>query len=428
MLHVLLAYARGGGVDARWSVIEGDERFFALTKRIHNHLYGTTGDRGPLGPDEHAHYEAVLAANAANAAELSDLIRPGDVVILHDPQTAGLTKAVRGCGATVIWRCHVGSDTVTAESAAGWDFLRPYLESAAADAYVFSRSAFAPDWLPADAVHVIPPSIDPFSAKSRPLPPEQALHILQAVGIVGGSPGGAGGSGAPRFRRSDGSEGLVEHGCDVIRTGAPPPPEAPLVVQVSRWDRLKDMAGVLEGFARLVDGRGDEAAGAHLVLAGPVVTAVADDPEGAEVLLECWEAWRALPHRARQRVQLVCVPMADREENALIINALQQHAAVVVQKSLAEGFGLTVSEAMYKRRPVVGSAVGGIVDQVVDGDTGLLLADPTDLDAFARAVATCSADPARAARMGERGRQLVIERFLPDTHLIRWADLLASLR
>ena len=132
--------------------------------------------------------------------------------------------------------------------------------------------------------------------------------------------------------------------------------------------------------------------------------------------------------RARQRVQLVCVPMADREENALIVNALQQHATVVVQKSLAEGFGLTVSEAMYKGRPVVGSAVGGIVDQVVDGETGLLLADPTDLAAFGPGRDGPPRRPEPAPPDGRAGPQLVIERFLPDTHLGRWADLLASLR
>ena len=119
--------------------------------------------------------------------------------------------------------------------------------------------------------------------------------------------------------------------------------------------------------------------GPTLVLAGPVVTAVADDPEGAAVLAECRTAWHQLPHAARRRIQLACLPMREGDENAAIVNALQRHASVVVQKSLAEGFGLTVSEAMYKSRPVVASAVGGIVDQISDGDTGVLLPDPHDL-------------------------------------------------
>jgi trehalose synthase len=119
--------------------------------------------------------------------------------------------------------------------------------------------------------------------------------------------------------------------------------------------------------------------------------------------------------------------MADAEENAILVNALQRHAAVVVQKSLAEGFGLTVAEAMFKRRTVLGSAVGGISDQIVDGDSGLLLAEPTDLDAFARLLGSILDDAPRRVAIGERARLRVIDRFLPDTQLARWTELLAGL-
>src|SRR3954471_14524489 len=111
----------------------------------------------------------------------------------------------------------------------------------------------------------------------------------------------------------------------------------------------------------------------HLVLAGPDVTAVADDPEGAEVFAEVEAAWRELPPPVRRRVHLALLPMEDADENAVIVNALQRRADVVVQKSLAEGFGLTVSEAMWKARPVVASNVGGIRDQIEDGVTGMLV-------------------------------------------------------
>ena len=138
-------------------------------------------------------------------------------------------------------------------------------------------------------------------------------------------------------------------------------------------------------------------------------------------------SWRRLPHHARRRVALACLPMADPEENAIIVNALQRHAAVVTQKSLAEGFGLTVSEAMYKRRPVIASAVGGILEQIVDGESGVLLPDPTDLDAFAAALAATLADPVRARALGERAHDRVVERFLPDTQLGRWGALFVDL-
>jgi trehalose synthase len=162
------------------------------------------------------------------------------------------------------------------------------------------------------------------------------------------------------------------------------------------------------------------------VLAGPAVSSVSDDPEGASVLRDCWETWRRLPHHARSRIAICCLPMADAEENAIIVNALQRHAAVVVQKSLAEGFGLTVAEAMFKRRTVLASGVGGIRDQIVDGESGLLLPDPGDLDAFSRALADIVPDRRRRDEIGERARQRVIDRFLPDHQLQAWCAVLET--
>ena len=413
MLQVLLPYVRGAGIDARWLVIEGDEQFFAITKRLHNHLHGAEGDGGPLGEEEHRHYRAVLEENSA---QLAAAVRPGDIVLLHDPQPAGLAATMQKRGARVVWRCHIGTDVQNVRSEMGWDFLRPYLEPPAVDAYVFTRRSFAPSWIPDALINEIAPSIDPFSAKNKELSPEETEAILTSVGLLSGSQRAAG------YQRFDGTRRRIDRGVDVVRTGPPPDPAVPLVVQVSRWDRLKDMTGVLHGFADFVVVDHDT----QLVLAGPVVSAVADDPEGAQVLAQCWEEWRRLPHHARSRIALACLPMADIEENAIIVNALQRHATIVVQKSLAEGFGLTVSEAMFKRRPVIGSAVGGIVEQIVDGESGVLLPDPSDLKAFTATVADLLTDPDRMTAMGERARDRVVDRFLPDTQLARWSALLST--
>jgi trehalose synthase len=413
MLHVLLPYVRGVGIDTRWLVIEGDERFFAITKRLHNHLHGDEGDGGPLGEEEHRDYEAVLHRNAA---QLANAVQPGDVVVIHDPQPAGLAAAMRQRGARVVWRCHVGTDTPNARTELGWDFLHRYLEPSLVDAYVFTRRAFAPPWIPSERIFEIPPSIDPFSPKNQELSSDETLAILSSVGLLSGEERSA------EYRRRDGSRRRIDHGVDIFRTGPPPDPDVPLVVQVSRWDRLKDMAGVMRGFAEFVIGDHDT----QLILAGPVVSAVADDPEGAEVLTECWQVWRGLPHHARSRIALACIPMADLEENAIIVNALQRHATVVVQKSLAEGFGLTVSEAMFKRRAVVASAVGGIVEQVVDGESGVLLREPTDLSAFATKLAELIDQPERLASLGKRAHERVIDRFLPDSQLRHWAAVVAA--
>jgi trehalose synthase len=413
LLQTLLAYARGVGVDARWFVVEGNPAFFDITKRIHNHLYGDPGDGGPLGAAERRVYEKTLQANAD---DLLAVVDPGDVVLLHDPQTAALAPVARRAGGIVVWRSHVGVDTPTAPVDEAWAFLRPYVEDV--DAFVFSRRRFAPPWVGEDRLHVIAPSIDPFSTKNAEMPPAEAVRVLRYVGLLAGDEHPAP---AP-FVRRDGSQGRIDRHADILQTGPPPPSDIPLVVQASRWDRLKDMGGVMEGFARFVDGTGD----AHLVLAGPSVTGVADDPESARVLDGCTAAWRGLPHAQRARVHLACTPMRDADETAAIVNALQRHASVVVQKSLAEGFGLTVAEAMWKSRPIVASDLGGIADQIVDGEHGLLVHDPTDLAAFGAATRRLLDDPALATRLGANARRRALEEFMPDRHLEQWAALIGG--
>ena len=413
MLHVLLGLIRGVGVDARWFVIDGNPEFFEVTKRLHNHLYGAAGDGGDLGENEHQIYEDALWPEKD---PLASHARDGDIVVLHDPQTAGLAEHAKRLGCNVVWRCHVGIDEQNDFSRIGWEFLRPYLEPFV-DHYVFTDRKFAPDWVRADQLSVIWPSIDPFAPKNQDLDDATVEAILTYVGLIDGEPGDT------VFERTDGSPGRVERMCDVVRTGPPPTADVPLVVQISRWDTMKDMAGVMQAFAEYVDsGRT-----AQLVLAGPVVSAVADDPEGAGVLQDCWNQWRRMPHTVRSRVQLVCLPMHDLEENAVIVNALQRHAHVVAQKSLAEGFGLTAAEAMLKGTPVIASAVGGLVDQVIDGESGLLVQDPTDLEAFGEAVCRILDDDDFRRRLGEGARARAIETHLGDTHLLRWLDVVRAL-
>jgi trehalose synthase len=415
MMGPLIGYARDAGTDARWIVIAGTDEFFALTKRVHNHLHADPGDGGPLGAAQRAMYERVLRENAA---ELAAVVRAGDVVVLHDPQTAGLAPLMRRLGALVVWRCHIGhEDLLDPHVAEGWSFLEPYLREV--DATVFSRAAYVPACCRAGRAEVIRPSIDPFSAKNQALGPATTRAILVQAGLVEGPLRGE----APIFTREDGAPGRVDRGADILRVGRAPRWDVPLVVQVSRWDRLKDHLGVMRGFVRMAA----EADGASLVLAGPAVTAVADDPDGPAVLGEVTEAWRALAHEDRRRVQLVALPMVDRQENAAMVNALQRHAAVVVQKSLQEGFGLTVTEAMWKSRPVVASAVGGIPEQLEDGREGLLVADPADTDAVAAALRRLLGDRAEARRLGDAAHERVRAQFLAVRQLADYARLIEAL-
>jgi trehalose synthase len=411
LLRPLLGYSRGGGVDARWVVISGEPEFFQVTKRLHNHLHGFKGDGGPLDSGARATYERTLEAAAA---ELVPMLRPEDVVILHDPQTAGLVDAVRETGAIVIWRCHVGRDYGNHYAHEAWDFLRPY--AIEADAYVFSRATYVWDGLPLERAAVIQPSIDAFSPKNQDQSRGQTLAILSRSGIV------PDGTREATFIRSDGTPGRVDRPASMVEMH-PLSRDDTLVTQVSRWDRLKDPIGVLTAFAEHVF----KATDAHLLLAGPSAESVADDPEGAEVLRAVHRAWERLPSKVRARVHLASLPLDDLEENAAVVNALQRHSQVVVQKSLAEGFGLTVAEAMWKRRSVVASRIGGIQEQIVDGESGVLVPHPRDLARFGSAVAGLLLDPRRAAQIGRAAHERVREQFLGPYHLDRYFELIQRL-
>ncbi len=416
MLQALLAYGRGAGVDTRWLVLDGDHDFFTITKRLHNFLHGSPGDGGMLGKRERDHYERVLSFNLAMAQQV---VRAGDVVLLHDPQTAGLVDGLRALGAHVIWRCHIGRDEPDRLSDVGWEFLRGFL--GAAEAFIYSREEYVPAWVPREKVDIIPPSIDPFSAKNIDLMPDQVRATLARAGLVDGAPAEGADLG---FTRRDGTPGEVRRHTGLVHGHGPIPGDARLVVQVSRWDRLKDMPGVLEGF---VDRLGALPADAHLALVGPETAGVTDDPEGAAVLDECLSLWDRLAPEVRDRVHLVSLPMDDVDENAHLVNAMQRQAAVVVQKSLVEGFGLTVTEAMWKGRPVIASAIGGIRDQIEDRVHGLLLEDPHDLRSYGDALELVLGDPALADKLGFAARERVRSDFLGDRHLIQYVELFARL-
>lgn len=411
MLHALLGYVEDLGIPSHWTVITGDAGFFVITKRLHHELHGDMSG-GPLTVADAGHYARMLAANAV---ELLGQIRPGDLVLLHDPQTAGLTEYLRHAGALVAWRSHIGVDWQNDATEAAWSFLRPQLTSA--NGFVFSRREYVPAWIPAHKVAIIPPSIDPFSPKNQSLDEATVRGILATIGIIDGA--------APHepaaFVCRDGSTGHISRAADITGDSRPAPDD-PLVVQVSRWDPLKDMAGVMDGFARYVAPFCD----GYLVLAGPAVAGVTDDPEGAAVFGDCLLQWQDLPAPVRNRILLVTLPLDDPDENAAMVNALQQHASLIVQKSLAEGFGLTVAEGMWKARPVIGSAVGGIIDQISPG-TGVLLPDPHDLEAFGSAVRELLNNPAKADRMGRAAKAHINTNYVGDMHLLRYEKLFGTM-
>lgn len=411
MLHAYLPYVLDAGVDTRWLVIQPDDPdFFVVTKRMHNRFHGNPGDGGDLGKPELDLYRAALAELSRR---LADQVASDDVVILHDPQTAGLIPALKSKGAIVVWRCHIGIDDANEIATDTQDFLFEFVGQA--DRCIFSRREYVWPQIPYDRVAVISPGIDAFTPKNELIDEATVAAVLGQIGLTEPSPP------SPPSIPGTRGVGYVRRRASIIQD-AHLPAGAPLIAQISRWDRLKDHSGLLTLFVNeMTDDR------AHLALVGPESSGVDDDPEGAAVYAELEEEWRTLTGPFRSRIHLVGLPMDDLDENGYMVNAIQRRADVIVQKSLAEGFGLTVSEGMWKSRPVVASRLGGIQDQIEDGQTGILIDDATDLPAFAEALDRVLADRDQARRIGEAARRSVMSGALSVQRLVSHFELLEDL-
>jgi trehalose synthase len=427
MLPTIVSLLRGLGVAVEWLVIGSDEpAFFELTKRIHNLIHGVGSPE--LTDDDRALYQRV---NRENADRLLEVARPGDVLVIHDPQPLPIASQLRPVLPLVtIWRCHIGLDAENAATRAAWKFLEPYLD--AYDAAVFSAPEYIPRRL-ARRASVVFPGIDPLAAKNRELSLRRTIEVLCGGGLIP-CPGPMV---PPPFAAlaqrvtADGGTALVNVTESIgLLT-------RPIVTQISRWDRLKGFGPLLEGFDRLkrstFDGPGDPEHRrrldlVRLVLAGPEPSAIQDDPEAVDVLEELRAAYRALHPAVQDDVALLLLPMRSLEENALMVNALQRASTIVVQNSLREGFGLTIAEAMWKRVPVLtNSRACGPRQQVRDGLDGRLIGDPEDPDELHRALDDMLADPDRLERWGQSAQRRVHDQFLVLTQLRAWGRLLTTL-
>lgn len=339
------------GVDARWDVIKGDEKFFLVTKKFHNGLHGVPVE---VGDDE---LDWFLEINRRNAEELSF----GDIVYVHDPQPIALIERRDSIGKNWVWRCHIDFSHPDQRI---WKFLEQYVNRY--DSAVFSAPAFARK-LQIKQV-LIAPSIDPLSAKNAELTEEYINSVFE------------------RFK------------IDRSR---------PVVTQISRFDYLKDPIGVIRAY-KIAKKRVD----IQLVLAGGGAT---DDPEGPMVM----EQVQREADKDKDVFVLFLPPGSDME-----INALQRGSTIVLQKSLREGFGLTVAEALWKAKPVIASAVGGIPLQIAHKYSGILT---HSIDGTAYWIKQLVNEPEYARRLGINGREHVKNNFLITRHIKDYLLLFVSL-
>ena len=335
ILHRMIPMLQEFGVDARWEVIKGDATFYDMTKKVHNSLQG---DEEVFTKEMWDYHYEINRRNAQN------LDLDADAVLIHDPQPAPLIQFRKN--GTWMWRCHIDVSNPRRDT---WDAISRYSEQY--DAAIFSVAKFAKPMRLDE--FIVPPSIDPVSEKNRELTPDELQETALRYSI---------------------------------------PPDRPMLLQVSRFDRFKDPLGVIKAY-RMAKKYND----CILVLAG---SPASDDPEGEKVLAEVRQYAADDPD-----IRILLLPAFSDKD----INALQRLATVVLQKSLKEGFGLTVSEAMWKGKPVIGGAVGGIPLQIVHGGTGFLV---HSIEGAAFRIRQFLNNPEMGARMGERAREYVRNNFL----------------
>jgi trehalose synthase len=340
------------GVDARWSVIKGDAAFFEVTKKLHNALHGREEKISP---------QDISVFRETSRKNIEELELYGDIIFVHDPQPVALVERKKELGKKWLWRCHID---VSRPNETAWNFIKPWVTQY--DAAVFSAPAFSTP-LPIRQF-LISPSIDPLSDKNKELSQDIIDSVLSKYGI---------------------------------------PSDKPLIVQVSRFDYLKDPVGVIQAFKQV-----RRSIDCSLVLAGGTAT---DDPESGKVLAEVMNRAEGDPD-----IQILVLPPGSDVE----INALQRAATVVVQKSLKEGFALTVSEALWKAKPVVASAVGGIPLQVKNKFTGLL---SHGIEGTAYAIKQLLGNPEYARWLGQNGREHVKHNFLITRHVKDYMVLFLTL-
>ena len=352
ILNNIVPLLKDLGVDARWDVIKGDERFFQITKKMHNALHAVREKF------TQSSFDYFLKVNKQNTKELEFY---GDVIFVHDPQPVALVECKEKFGGKWAWRCHIDFSDPDKKL---WFFLQKFIEHY--DCAVFSAPAFARSLSIRQVL--ISPSIDPISDKNKELSGKKVESVFKKFGI-------------DRSR--------------------------PVVTQVSRFDYLKDPIGVIKAY-RLVKKNVD----CQLVLAGGGAT---DDPEGAEVL-------EKVKNEAKgdKDVFILLLPPASHLE----INALQRGSTIVLQKSLREGFGLTVAEALWKARPVIASAVGGIPLQIKHEYSGILT---HTIEGTAYWIKRLLNDPEYAKSLGVNGREHVKNHFLITRHLRDYLMLFLSL-
>jgi len=335
------------GLDVDWYVINGDPEFYEVTKMFHNNLQGHPE---VLTEDQKKIYLDTVRQNAKG------LVENYDFVIVHDPQPLAILEYIPAPTGRWIWRCHIDTSEPNIDT---WNFLYPYMKNY--DAVIFTLDEFVKDGTELKNITFIPPSIDPLSPKNSEMAKDEVDKLMRSYNVD---------------------------------------PNRPIITQVSRFDPWKDPLGVIDVYRNIKyrPHANIDIKGLQLVMVGSMAN---DDPEG-------WIVYDRVMRKVGEDFD-INVYTNFHNVGDVGVNAFQHAANVILQKSLKEGFGLTVAEGLWKGKPLIGGKVGGIKIQVKDGENGFLV---TNIKEATEKTLYLLEHPDEAEKMGKNGKELVREKFL----------------
>jgi len=446
LLIRILYTIRAFDLKAEWVLIKAEHipEWLHLTKKIHNFIHGQNPSDLPLEftNEEKELFEAVNKEHADDF--INNYLKKGDIVIIHDPQPTAMMLQIRKKftkeEVPCVWRSHIGDDRETPETKAVWEFLKDYIKLF--DLTIYSAKEYAPYYSPNPKV--VYPSIHPLSWKNKYISIHDAVSILVKAGLT------------PADHRFITDEEKYYYQIKMLRpedkefvVPAEDPflskfgfLDRPLLFQISRWDHLKGWLELVEAFAdikmnpqKYIDYSALDAEEHErfiermgLMIAGPNTLHTRDDPDESKIFSSIVNLICSYPSGVRDSIALILLPLEDRTKNALIVNALQRLATIVIQNSLREGFGLTLTEAMWKQKPCIASDACGLRQQLRPNIDGIMIHDPTKSENVAKAIN-------KMIKVGEEHRELfaknakkrVIDHFLTYSQVTDYLNFISEI-
>jgi len=445
LLPRIMAPLRELNITIEWLTMStfDEPEFFLITKKIHNFIHGQNPSNVSLefSQKEKEIFEKVNRKNAQDFIER--FLKPGDIVAIHDPQPIGMITEIRKRYSTkevpCVWRCHIGYEHETQETKSAWNFIKEYVVQY--DYTVFTAPEYIPSYAPNP--RVITPSIQPTDLKNKFLSFPDTKLILAKCGLINVD------------KKYLTEEEKYKYKVKIFKCGEPlaiPVEEAapeefgildrPLILQISRWDKLKGFSELIDAFADLkqhpekyIDRKHEKSKEwlryierLGLVLAGPDASKIDDDPEALAVIRELMDKTCTLPSKIRESMLLLSLPLEVRWQNSLIVNALRSLAEINVQNSIREGFGLTLAEAMWKQKPCIATDVCGLRQQLRDKIDGLIVKDPCNPENLAKAFGELiQGGYEKREEYAKNAKKRIIDKFLVYSHITKYCDILREM-